>query len=289
MKKYLIGFIIGVLVFGTSVYAVTSYIYSSNEVSYTPGDSNWNVGNVKEALDNLKSTSGTALTDLKNTSIAKAVSANGSTLSSVINTLGGISNKGDLTKTINPGGSVSIAAGYYSGGKITANANQNSGTYTPTSRSSSLDMGANNTYRYVNTNSVPNTNSGTYNVTSNGTKDMGANNTYRYVNVNVPNGGYYENIYVVSTSPANAQVRVNKYNASTGALISSNTYSHNNIIVNPVNLTFGTLSYSNLNWHYKLNRNIYSAYTSLNAYNSGQDIAWSYENAGFNVTFVARN
>ena len=153
MKKYIIGLVTGLLISGTVVYAA-NYLYSSNEVSYTPGDSNWNVGNVKEALDNLKSTSGTALTDLKNTSIAKAVSANGSTLSSVINTLGGISNKGDLTKTINPGGSVSIAAGYYSGGKITANANQNSGTYTPSAHGTALDMGVNNTYRYVNTTNV---------------------------------------------------------------------------------------------------------------------------------------
>lgn len=61
-------------------------------------------------------------------------------------------------------------------------------TYTPTSRSASLDMGANHTYRYVNTNSVPNSNSGTYgSVTSNGVKDMGATNSYRYCNINVPN------------------------------------------------------------------------------------------------------
>ena len=153
-KEFFLGLLIGGIIFGTSVYAATSYLYSSNEVSYTPSDSSWNVGNVKEAIDSLKSTSGAALTDLKNTNIAKAVSANGSTLSSVINTLGGISNKGDLTKTINPGGSVSIAAGYYSGGKISANANQNSETYTPSAHGTALDMGVNNTYRYVNTTNV---------------------------------------------------------------------------------------------------------------------------------------
>ena len=151
-KSFILGIMVGGIIFGTSVFAISNYLYKANEVSYTPGDSSWNVGNVKEAIDNLKSTSGTALTDLKNTNIAKAVSANGSSLSSVINTLGGISNKGNLTKTINPGESVSITAGYYSSGKITANANQNSGTY---------------------------------NVTSNGTKDMGVNNSYRYINVNV--------------------------------------------------------------------------------------------------------
>ena len=153
MKKFLLGILLGIIISYSVVYAAST-LYSSSEVSYTPSDSSWSVGNVKEALDNLKSTSGTALTDLKNTSIAKAVSANGSSLSSVINTLGGISNKGDLTKTINPGGSVSIAAGYYSGGKITANANQNSGTYTPSAHGTALDMGVNNTYRYVNTTNV---------------------------------------------------------------------------------------------------------------------------------------
>lgn len=60
-------------------------------------------------------------------------------------------------------------------------------TYTASSRASNLDMGESHEYRYVNTNSVPNTNASTYDVTSNGTKDMGSTNTNRYVNVNVPN------------------------------------------------------------------------------------------------------
>ena len=61
------------------------------------------------------------------------------------------------------------------------------GTYTAASRGSALDMGEDHEYRYVNTNNVPNTNSGTYSVASNGTHDMGATNTNRYVSVNVPN------------------------------------------------------------------------------------------------------
>ena len=64
-------------------------------------------------------------------------------------------------------------------------ANVNSGTYTASSRGASLDMGADNSYRYVNTNNVPNSNSGTYPATSKGASlDMGATNTYRYVNTN---------------------------------------------------------------------------------------------------------
>ena len=99
---------------------------------------------------------------------------------------GNMPNKGAVTQTINPGGSYTIPAGYHNGsGKVTANPNQNSGTYTPTSRSTSLDMGVNNTYRYINTNSVPNSNSGTYTYAANstgGTVDLGTTNTYRYVN-----------------------------------------------------------------------------------------------------------
>ena len=60
-------------------------------------------------------------------------------------------------------------------------------TYSPTSRASNNDMGQTHSYRYVDTTNVPNSNSGTYDVTSNGTKDMGAANTYRYTNVSVPN------------------------------------------------------------------------------------------------------
>ncbi len=73
--------------------------------------------------------------------------------------------------------------------KVTVNTNSvpntNSGTYTASSRSDSIDMGATNTYRYVKTSGVPNSNSGTYTPSSNGSAlDMGATNTYRYVNTN---------------------------------------------------------------------------------------------------------
>ena len=71
--------------------------------------------------------------------------------------------------------------------------NSNTETYTASSRGASLDMGATNNYRYVNTNGVPNSNSGTYTFPANdtgGTKDLGVTNTYRYVNAtNVYNKG----------------------------------------------------------------------------------------------------
>ena len=65
-----------------------------------------------------------------------------------------------------------------------------SGTFNAsTTRSTAIDMGATNNYRYVNTNSVSNTNSGTYTPSSSqynsSAVDMGATNTYRYVNTSV--------------------------------------------------------------------------------------------------------
>ena len=70
--------------------------------------------------------------------------------------------------------------------KVTVNALTPTGTFNAsTTRSTAIDMGATNNYRYVNTNSVSNTNSGTYTFAANdtgGTKDMGSTNTYRYVN-----------------------------------------------------------------------------------------------------------
>ena len=72
--------------------------------------------------------------------------------------------------------------------------NTNSGTYKPTQRKNNNDMGATNTYRYVDTTSVPNTNSQTYSVTSNGTKDMGETNIYRYVSVAVNQTPSYSSI-----------------------------------------------------------------------------------------------
>lgn len=55
IKQFLIGFIIGGLIFGcVTVYAAV--LIASNEVSYTPGDSNWNVDNTESALNDLYDT-----------------------------------------------------------------------------------------------------------------------------------------------------------------------------------------------------------------------------------------
>ena len=67
------------------------------------------------------------------------------------------------------------------------------GTFTPTSRSANIDMGADSNYRFITTTSVPNNNAGTYTFPANdtgGQKDLGATNTYRYVTAtNVYNKG----------------------------------------------------------------------------------------------------
>mgnify|MGYP007101918959 CR=1 FL=1 len=67
--------------------------------------------------------------------------------------------------------------------------NANSGTYTPTTRASNIDMGETNSYRYVTTTSIPNSNSGTYTVTTkSASDDMGETNAYRYVDTSaIPN------------------------------------------------------------------------------------------------------
>ncbi len=52
-KSFILGIIIGGIIFGSSVFAISNYLYSSNEVSYTPSDTTWNVSDVKDALNDL--------------------------------------------------------------------------------------------------------------------------------------------------------------------------------------------------------------------------------------------
>ena len=50
-KKILIGVIIGLVISGATIYA--DMLFSSNQVSYFPVDSNWNVNNVESAITDL--------------------------------------------------------------------------------------------------------------------------------------------------------------------------------------------------------------------------------------------
>lgn len=81
--------------------------------------------------------------------------------------------------------------------KVTVNGLAPSGTYTASSRGSALDMGATSNYRYVNTNSVPNSNSSkltlSYSSSANyGNYDMGATNTNRYLDILDVTDHYYD-------------------------------------------------------------------------------------------------
>lgn len=83
----------------------------------------------------------------------------------------------------------------------------NTGTYSASSRSSSIDMGVSNLYRYVNTNSVPNSNSSTYTTSSRSSSiDMGATNSYRYVNTSgIPSSITLNKIYWHMERPGNGE------------------------------------------------------------------------------------
>lgn len=50
-SKFIIGIFIGLLI--SSVVSVTAYTLLSSDVQYTPENNNWEVTNVKDALDNL--------------------------------------------------------------------------------------------------------------------------------------------------------------------------------------------------------------------------------------------
>ena len=107
--------------------------------------------------------------------------SNSGTYTFAANDTGGIKDMGAANST-----RYAVATNVYTKGWNDGKADHST-TYTASSRSAALDMGASHSYRYVNTNSVPNTSSGTYgSVTTNGTHDMGATNSYRYVTVNVP-------------------------------------------------------------------------------------------------------
>jgi cell division septum initiation protein DivIVA len=151
---------------------------------------------------------GVAATKVGTATAEEVLSGETFTNSTQVGASGSMVNRGSLIETINPGQSYTIPKGYHSGGgSVTANPNQNTGTYTPTTRGASIDMGVNNTYRYVNTTSVPNNNAETYPATSrNAAIDMGQTNTYRYVDTTkVP-----FNVKLINSDTSNA-MKVNGY------------------------------------------------------------------------------
>ena len=52
MKKFILGIVIGGIVFGT-IGSVVAYNYNAKDIGYTPSDSSWNVNNVSDAIKDL--------------------------------------------------------------------------------------------------------------------------------------------------------------------------------------------------------------------------------------------
>ena len=120
---------------------------------YTRVGSSFGMQQINETngkVNELENSFSQALTDLKATAIARAVGATGNTFASVIQRLAAIINRGALNKSMVPGETYNVAAGYYSGGTVSVAAE-----------------------------------TGTFSATTNGTHDMGATNSNRYVNVSV--------------------------------------------------------------------------------------------------------
>ena len=155
---------------------------------------------------------------------------------------GTMPNNGATGGTINPGGTYTIPAGYTTGGTVTANPNQNSGT---------LTLAAGDT----------------------GTKDMGANNTYRYVNASA--------VYNRGVSDADGRANSNSTNYQSG-YNAGRTQGQNDVKNSPNSYSLYTATQYNNNYNsgrtqgqndVKNSPNTYSLYTATqynNNYNSGR-------------------
>lgn len=155
IKQNILGFIIGSCIFGSiSVYAA-SPIFSSKDVEYT--NNNMNATNVQSAIDELNDKLVNPITPA-NATASQILSGQTAWVNGTKIT-GSMVNQGKITKTLNPGETYTIPAGYHDGsGVITINPNQNSGTYTYAANSTgaTVDLGVNNSYRYVNATNVYN-------------------------------------------------------------------------------------------------------------------------------------
>ena len=97
---------------------LTTDLYASYDefVQYSgDGELNENVSWLYRLVESLQNSFSNALTSLKNTAIAQAVGATGSTFTSVIAKLGDIVNRGAWTANMANTGSVTIPAGYHDG------------------------------------------------------------------------------------------------------------------------------------------------------------------------------
>ena len=83
MKKNILSFILGGLIFGTIGVGAT-YVYTARDISFLPSDENWNVTNASEAISSLKDDLNTVnnnVSEYKN-NIAQTLTENGITTNS---------------------------------------------------------------------------------------------------------------------------------------------------------------------------------------------------------------
>ena len=83
MKKNILWFILGGLIFGTIGVSAT-YVYTAKDISFLPSDENWNVSNASEAISSLKEDLNTVnnnVSEYKN-NIAQTLTDNGITTNS---------------------------------------------------------------------------------------------------------------------------------------------------------------------------------------------------------------
>lgn len=235
--KLFIGFVLGSLLSGFTVYASTIY-YNGENVGYDNTTSGMTADNVQDALDELYSLrTGTAT--------AGKVLA-GYTFSNVngIGLTGTMTNNGAVSETVGIGDSYTIPKGYHngngtvSGPTLSGNAAAgnvlsgktfysnsaeqktgtmaNNGSWSKTVSSTTATTGGAGYYSSVSCAKAANT--GTFTTSTNGTAvDMGANQNYRYVNTT--------GVYNAGKSAAAAS-RVKVWSGSTLGNISVNLSSY---------------------------------------------------------------
>jgi hypothetical protein len=127
-----------------------------------------------------------ALTALKNTAIAQAVGATGSTFTSVIATLGNIVNRGAVSKTLTLSDTrYTVPQGYHNGsGVVNINITGQTKSTTATTSAQTIVPDSGKVLTSVTVN--PQQHSGTCpTITTNGTKDLGTIHNYKYLNISI--------------------------------------------------------------------------------------------------------
>lgn len=133
----------------SSTYAANSYVCNASEITYDNASTTLNSNNINDAIDELADKA-----NYGNVSASDVLSGK-TALSKGIKINGSMVNRGAVTSTIIPGESYTIPAGYHDGkGVVTASANSEVYTFPSESIGSTIDLGANNLYRYVNADNV---------------------------------------------------------------------------------------------------------------------------------------